>query len=437
MDLLRGMRPIVEVFENTIFRCAFCLLIAELVGCEHPKTAQNASPTPNTSAETVSGQAFITTENASNLRLGSLKLIVIKQSIFDRQKAESQRIYSKRRDFLEIRLREIGRMHNLQEDEVGTLQRAYQTLLKEEGVIAGAFPAASVLRSDYEKLNEKWTSINERMDVIEAQISNLNVDYPQQERMILASLRELPEVVLDDLYEQLVPKAEGETSTDADGNFSYSSEASDPAVVAGKTSRSVGKEFERYHWFVPVERGHHEHTRILLSNNNLSKGDFLGEVDALSTHSEAAASSRLRNPRTLPTRLSHPQEPVWAQPKKFYLLQYLSFPTAAGISGWPPGKEVTLVEDKEGTMLVTDGEQKAAVKASQLTDNVQIAERVRQSDAGVQAQFEDYRRQQIEVSRSIQAALDQERADTMNRIDDERRRASALGGGQDSSEVRP
>jgi hypothetical protein len=62
---------------------------------------------------------------------------------------------------------------------------------------------------------------------------------------------------------------------------------------------------------------------------------------------------------------------------------------------------------------------------------------VRQSDAGVQAQFEDYRRQQIEVSRSIQAALDQERADTMNRIDDERRRASALGGGQDSSEVRP
>ncbi len=76
----------------------------------------------------------------------------------------------------------------------------------------------------------------------------------------------------------------------------------------------------------------------------------------------------------------------------FYLLQYVSTKTPTGVIGFEPGREVHLVEAHQPTqtLVVGDGEAQVEVGPDKLTNDLDIADLVRQKDQASQAKIAAY-----------------------------------------------
>lgn len=85
-----------------------------------------------------------------------------------------------------------------------------------------------------------------------------------------------------------------------------------------------------------------------------------------------------------------PARPVVAERRlapegTFFLLQRASLTTDSGVIGFAPGTKVTLVDQGDSASKVTDGQYQFEVQSSQLTNDLDIAASVAQSDYTAQA----------------------------------------------------
>jgi hypothetical protein len=68
-----------------------------------------------------------------------------------------------------------------------------------------------------------------------------------------------------------------------------------------------------------------------------------------------------------------------------FLLERASLPIESGVIGFAPGTKVTLLDQSDSTSTVTDGQYQFTVQSSQLTNDLDVAASVAESDYTAQA----------------------------------------------------
>src|SRR5256885_12199715 len=71
----------------------------------------------------------------------------------------------------------------------------------------------------------------------------------------------------------------------------------------------------------------------------------------------------------------------------FYLLEHVSIVSNSGVTGFWPGTEVRMVDDKGDTMIVSSGGQSFEVRADKLTNDMDLGELAGKRDAESQQLF--------------------------------------------------
>ena len=99
------------------------------------------------------------------------------------------------------------------------------------------------------------------------------------------------------------------------------------------------------------------------------------------TKPQLAAPQSARVPVAKPSLAAHPTPPKRLAPEgTYFLLQRSSLTTDSGVIGFAPGTKVTLVGRNGSAITVTDGQYQLDVEASQLTNDLDVATTVAQSD---------------------------------------------------------
>ena len=113
----------------------------------------------------------------------------------------------------------------------------------------------------------------------------------------------------------------------------------------------------------------------------------------------------------------------------FFLLTYLSVPTPKGIIGFEPGREVILVEvhEKNGSLLVTDGQYKVEAKPAQLTNDLDSATLARNQDERSQQMVTAYLTSERDKFLKAQQQVDAEHSSRMDKCNEQMTRSSAIG----------
>jgi hypothetical protein len=310
----------------------------------------------------VTGQIFIVTNGTENVRLGSIPVQFIPRSVFTRVAGELKNRAAERVTELREKLNEYG--HCVAEEE-----RLLPTL-----------KASEVRRVKYDQVESKWDSIEVRLNAVETDVD--------------AAAR--PYSLLDELYKRIQGVRDGEAISDADGNFFFNRRSSDPLVIVARTSRRLVSGEEVYRWFVDPVSLVPTQGKLVISNSSLS--DTPSDANAvkqfmglISEFSEIRAEAR----RELSERPTHPPRPHWAPPGTFYLLEYASVQTSAGLVGYPPGTRVKRLQDDGHMVAVTDRNRTFNIKWEELTDNLDIASSLGARDEDVQRRLELHRRQEV------------------------------------------
>jgi hypothetical protein len=111
------------------------------------------------------------------------------------------------------------------------------------------------------------------------------------------------------------------------------------------------------------------------------------------------SSSAVAAPVATPTPARH-----IAPEGTYFLLELVSIKTSAGVIGEPPGTQVTLVKRENSALRVSDSEHRVfTVKASQLTNDADLAAHL--------AKFDSEKQQQIQQRLSEQRATYERKAD--------------------------
>jgi hypothetical protein len=101
-----------------------------------------------------------------------------------------------------------------------------------------------------------------------------------------------------------------------------------------------------------------------------------------------------------------PREAHLAKPGTFFVLQYVSVPTANGIIGFEPGREVRYVrvDNEKGMLVVTDGQHEVEMRPSQLTNDLDIAAIARKGDEDSQHQITAFIEHEKAVYKAVTTA---------------------------------
>jgi hypothetical protein len=113
-----------------------------------------------------------------------------------------------------------------------------------------------------------------------------------------------------------------------------------------------------------------------------------------------------------------PPERHLARVGTFYVLQYVSVPSAHGIIGFEPGREVHFVaaDKPKGMLLVSDGEYQVEMKPSQLTNDLDMAALARKGDDESQHQIRDFIEHEKAVYAVITRAADLRYSQDLDRV---------------------
>src|ERR1700704_5955428 len=76
--------------------------------------------------------------------------------------------------------------------------------------------------------------------------------------------------------------------------------------------------------------------------------------------------------------------PHLAPPGTYFLLRYRSVTTDSGVTGFPPGTKVSLLQQSGDSMHVSDGQIEFDVPASELTNDLGVATRAARNDSRAQ-----------------------------------------------------
>ncbi len=125
-----------------------------------------------------------------------------------------------------------------------------------------------------------------------------------------------------------------------------------------------------------------------------------------------------------PAAQSTPARPVGPQRRvapegTYFLLERASLRIDSGVIGFAPGTKVTLVDQGDSASTVTDGQYQFTVPSSQLTNDLDIAGSVAQSDYAEQARIAEitgkWAQEYAQQQRDALAASEKERAQKKTR----------------------
>jgi hypothetical protein len=393
------------------------LCICVPAGCNRPHNQKERQDLSSTNG-VVSGQAFIVTRGAENVRLGQLTVYLTPFRNF-----ESLHI-SERREAKVAELKQAFAKAKIRGDEserlVSDIKRSYSVLLDQREKWVAQLSAVQLIHAKYNAVKGEITTRDALLDQFKRDLNTIGDDSYEQCKSIAADLKSVSDAVVLALYNQLTPQS-AVSKTDADGRFRFECSLDEEYVLFARGNRllPLGSK-ERYQWFIRVRPSRDEKHQVLLTNDNLIEGlaaeNLMRDIgNGETAFVEITPSSQSR---TLPESKLLPSEPPWAPPGVFFLLGYTSVKTDSGIRGLPPGMQVK-EEHHEGDNYAVQFENAVLdIPLSQLTDNADIAQRLRHADTSAQTQ--------IALLLDAQREIDRQNKDAENRqYDEEQRRIQA------------
>jgi hypothetical protein len=394
---------------------ALCICVT--VGCNRP-TKQHESQNSNATNGFVSGQVFIVTRGAENVRLGQLTVGLTPLRNF-----ESLHI-SERREAKVGELKQAFSKARIRGDEserlVSDIKRSYSVLLDQREKWVGQLSAVQLIHAKYAVVKDEIMTRDALLDQFKRDLNTIGRDSYEQCKQIAADLDSVSDAAILALYNQLTPQSVV-SKTDADGRFRFECSLDEEYVLFSRGNRllPVGSK-EHYQWFIRVRPSRDEKHQVLLTNDNLTEGlaseNLMRDIGGGETDSvEVIPSSQSR---TLPEPKLLPPEPRWAPPGVFFLLEYTSVRTDSGIRGLPPGTQVKEEHHNGDNYAVQFENAVLDIPLSQLTDNADIAQRLRDADTNAQTQ--------IALWQNVQREIERQSKDAENRqYDEEQRRIQA------------
>jgi hypothetical protein len=137
----------------------------------------------------------------------------------------------------------------------------------------------------------------------------------------------------------------------------------------------------------------------------------------VAAHPPAPPKRLAQQPAAQPTPVT-PQRRL-APEGTYFLLERASLRIESGVIGFAPGTKVTLVDQGDSASTVTDGQYQFTVPSSQLTNDLDIAASVAQSDYAEQARITEltgkWAQEYAQQQRDALAASEKERAQKKTR----------------------
>jgi hypothetical protein len=404
---------------------ALCIFLLE-VGCKRASNSRQRDSSGDT-AGIISGQVFIVTRGAENVRLGQLMLYLAPLKTFEdlhvterraAKVAELEQAFAKAR----IRGDESERL-------VSDIKRSYSVLLAQRDRWVDQLAAVQLIHAKYNVVKGEITSRDALLNQFKRDLNTIGSDSYDQCKQIAADLESISDAVFSATYNQLTPRSAGSKS-DADGRFRFECSLDEDYVLFTRGNRllPVGSK-EHYQWLIRVRPSRDEKHQVLLTNDNLIEGlapeNLMRDIGGGETHSVEMSPSQSR---ALPGPKLLPSEPRWAPPGVLFLLGYISVRTDSGVRGLPPGTQVKEDHHNGDNYAVQFENAVLDVPLSQLTDNADIAQRLRDADTNAQTQIALWQNAQREIERQNKDAENRQYDEEQRRIQANYKRLHTLTG---------
>lgn len=366
-------------------------------GC---KRSSKLSSALDTADGIIHGQVFVVTRGAENIRLGELKVYLVPRLVFDDLKLgeRGSNELSKLMRALAIAKKNGDETEGL----VSEIKVNYLALLTQRDQMVERLLASQLLHSKYNAVKEEINRRDDALGAFQNGLESMPTDSYGEFKETMAALKSLHHRLALSTYERLMPYA-ASCKTDADGRFRFECSLNQEYVVFTRgqrqTSRGSG---EVYEWFVSARPSANEKRQVLLTNDNLIEGSaadnlMRGTVDSVN---DIVEETPLAQSRHLPSkRKPFPVEPHWAPAGNYFLIFYRSIPTSTGVIGLAPGSQVKEQRHEGDKYIVQSQNLSFEVPLTQLTDNADIANELRRTDAGAQTQIAGWQNAEREIEK--------------------------------------
>jgi hypothetical protein len=367
-------------------------------GCNRPSNEQRRDNS-STTAGMVCGQVFITTRGAENVRLGQLTVYLAPIRTFEALQVAERRatkVAELRQAFAKARIR-----GDESERLVSNIRKSYSVLLAQREEWVGRLSAVQLIHAKYDVVKDEITGRDVLLEQFKRDLRTVASDSFEECRQIATELGSVSDALVSAIYNQLTPRSVV-SKTDADGRFRFECPLDEEYVLFTRGNRLLPRgSKEHYDWFIRVRPSRDEKHQVLLTNDNLIEGmapenllgDIAGDEHVVLETIPPSQSRSLPQPKPLPA------EPRWAAPGVFFLLSYFSIKTETGIRGLPPGTQVKEQHHSDDKYSLQFENAVLDLPVTQLTDNADIAQRLRDADTTAQTQVAQWQDAQREIER--------------------------------------
>lgn len=417
------MRTKKFALRNLLF-LTVCICLT--VGCKRPTNQQTRDNSSGANGF-VSGQVFIVTRGAENVRLGQLTVYLTPLSTFDALHIEERRVAKVaelEQAFAKARIR-----GDESERLVSEIKRSYSVLLAQRERWVDQLSAVQLIHAKYNAVKGEITSRGALLDQFKRDLGATGSDSYDQCKQIAADLESISDAVFSAVYNQLIPRS-AVSKTDADGRFRFECSLDEECVLFTRGNRLLpAGSKEHYAWLIRVRPSRDEKHQVLLTNDNLIEGlapeNLLRDIAGGHQFVEIIPSSQSRS---LPEPKPLPSEPRWAEPGIFFLLGYTSVRTDSGVRGLLPGTQVKEQQHSGDNYSVQFENAILEIPLTQLTDNEDIAQRLRDVDTNTQTQIAQWQKAQSEIERQNKDAENRQYDEQQRRIQENYKRLHTLTG---------
>jgi hypothetical protein len=394
-----------------------------LLGCNRHGTKDAGA----TKEAPLDGQVFIVTRGAENIRLGKLDVYLVERGVFNDMHLMERALAE------EKQLRKEFTTAKAAGDECEKLVRDIKNrcsgLVSERDKLVRNLSGARRLREKYRALLNEINKRDEILDRNGAELTRAGSDSFGACSELKMQIEDLPRRIADQAYGSM--RTLGNLcKTDADGHFHFMCPVEGSFVLFTRGHRETPNRLEEYQWFVAATPNSDTQKLALLTNDNLIDSParenlFAPIVAALDVNDLIIPQSQ---PRKLVDRVLLPREPQWAAEGTYFLISYVSIPTATGVVGLPPGSKIHETTRTGDRLFAKYGELELETPLNFVTDNTELANEIRNADAWNQAQISAWQANEMETDRLLKDEETHNYDEDQRRIEEDYKQMHTLTG---------
>ena len=413
-------------FAHYFLLIVLCAFVAGS-GCKRQSRSQ-VSDMSSSPGSFITGQVFIVTRGAENVRLGQLKVCLVPRGAFDELHLREQA--TAKVTELSQALAKARTRGDESERLVSEIKANYSALLAQREELVSRLSAVQLIHAKYAVAKEEVTRRDALLGRFKTELGSVASDSYYDCRQIVDALEAIPRALVSAAHDHLVPRS-NICKTDADGRFRFECAPNQDYVLFTRGHRqTLSGAGERYEWFISARPSTDEKRQVLLTNDNVVEGvagdNLMRDIFSLKNDSnEVFPPSQSRR---LPELEPLPVEPHWAPTGVYFLLTYSSVPTTNGVTGVPPGTQVKELRHAGDKYSVQYEKLVFEVPLAQLTDNSDVAQRLRDADGSAQAQIALWQNAQHEIEQQNKDAENREYDEEQRRIQENYKRLHRLTG---------